>query len=49
MTDTITEWANSLTSEQYIRLIKIAHPLTPEEEAQFDDMTDEELLSALKA
>lgn len=49
MADTITEWVNNLTSEQYIRLIQIAHPLTPDEEAEFDRMTDDELLAALEA
>jgi hypothetical protein len=49
MPNTITELVNSLTSEQYLRLIQIAAPLTPEERAEMDEMTDDELLKALQS
>lgn len=45
----IAQLANSLTSEQAIRLYQIAAPLTAEESAAFDAMSDEELLQALGA
>lgn len=43
----ITAWVNSLTSEQYCQLIQIVDPLTPEQQAKFDAMSDDELLAAL--
>ena len=45
----IADWANSLTAEQACRLIDIAAPLTDEERAKFDAMTDDELLGELLA
>jgi hypothetical protein len=44
---TIEQIVNEMTSEQYCRLIQIVSPLTPEEEAEFDKMSDDELLEAL--
>lgn len=41
--------ADSLTTEQAIKLIEIASPLTDVERAQFDAMTDDELLAELLA
>lgn len=43
----ITAWVNSLTPEQACKLIDIAHPMTAEEHAQYDAMSDDELLAAL--
>jgi len=45
-TMTIEEFANSLTSEQYISLVNMAFgPVDPE----IDSMTDKELLKELEA
>lgn len=44
-----TLFANSLTSEQYIRLVNIAHTLTPEEELMYSTMSDDELVAELQA
>jgi hypothetical protein len=46
--DSLTSWANSLTSEQACRLINIASPLTDEERVYFDAMSDDELLAELQ-
>lgn len=43
---TAQEFANSLTSEQYIRLLDIAYGEVP---AEIAEMTDEELIAALEA
>ena len=47
--NTIAEWVNSLTSEQYLRLLDICdpNPPTPEEWEEINAMTDDELLKAL--
>jgi hypothetical protein len=45
--DTLTEWANSLTSEQACKLIQIVDPLTPEEEAYYATLSDDDLLAEL--
>jgi hypothetical protein len=45
---TLVAWLDSLTPEQACRLIQIADPLTPEAEALYGAMTDDELLAALK-
>jgi hypothetical protein len=47
----IETFANSLTAEQYIRLLDIAdpNPMTPEEKAKYAKMSDDELLSELMA
>jgi len=42
---TTEEFANSLTSPQYVKLIKVAFGPVP---AEIDNMTDEELLHALQ-
>jgi hypothetical protein len=42
--DSLRDFANSLTSEQYLKIVEIAHGPIPQE---FRDMTDDELLSAL--
>lgn len=43
--DSFTEFANSLTSEQYLKLVEFSHGPVPEE---FKNMTDNELLSELE-
>jgi hypothetical protein len=43
-TDTLTEFANSLTSEQYLKLVEFAHGPIPQE---IKEMTDEEILEEL--
>ena len=45
------EFVNSLTSEEYIRLLDIAdpNPMTAKQKAEMDKLTDEELLSQLFA
>ena len=44
---TVTEWVNSLTSEEYCRMINIIAPLA--EDDAINKMTDQELLDALEA
>lgn len=41
---TITDWVNSLTTEQYFKLLDIAHGEVPQD---IRSMTDEELLKEL--
>lgn len=43
----ITEWVNSLSSEEYCRLIDIIDPLSDAQRAEFDAMSDDELLAEL--
>lgn len=45
------QFVNSLTSEQYIRLLDMAdpNPMTEEEKAQYSAMSDDELLAELGA
>lgn len=45
----ITDWVNNLSSEEYCRLIQIVDPLTPEQQAKFDALSDDELLAELQA
>lgn len=44
----LTSLANSLTSEQIIKLYQFIDPITDDERAGFNNMTDDELLDALK-
>jgi len=46
--DPLADFANSLTPAQVKRLIQIADPLTDEQQEQFNKMSDDELLAALK-
>ena len=43
--DKFTEFANSLSSEQYLKLVEFAHGPIPQE---FKDMTDDEILAELR-
>ena len=47
--DVITEFANSLTSEQYIALLNVAYPITAAERAELDRMSNDDLLRELNA
>lgn len=38
---------NAMTTDEYRRLIQIVDPLTPQQEAEFGAMSDDELLAAL--
>lgn len=44
--DILTEFANNLTPEQYLKLIEFARGPIPQE---IKDMTDDELLAELEA
>lgn len=47
--DVLQQIADSLTSEEYIRLLDITHPLSAADRAKFDKMSDDELLAELFA
>lgn len=46
---TITEWVNRLSAADMSVIYNVIDPITPEERAELDALTDEELLAALEA
>lgn len=43
----LTDMVNAMTSEQYSRLIDIIAPLSADEKAHYDAMSDDDLLAEL--
>jgi hypothetical protein len=45
---TITEWVNSLSAADMAVIYNVIDPMTPEERAEYDALTDDQLLAELE-